>query len=212
MAVLADFDSLFPELVCPQITGWFLPEEGRLLYLLTLMNRGPILEIGHFLGRSTSVICEAIRDSGHIVQFNSYDFGFATADDFLDFYRRLYGDPEWKDYSPEEMDSMVFSKKASTTELAKANLDRFGLTEYVKLISGDFTKLDDMKYDFIFCDAMHDPEEIKHNLPFVERNSQDRCIWAFHDMKQANIETVLSLSPVKFIAIAASLGVFWFQR
>src|SRR5438270_12331510 len=82
--------------VFPNIPGYFTEKEADLLYLLSFMSRGRILEVGHFLGRSTSVICEGIRDSGRSVEFNSYDIGFSTPEEIREFYKKVYDDPEWE--------------------------------------------------------------------------------------------------------------------
>jgi len=91
---------------------------------------------------------------------------------------------------------------------AKANLAKYNLDRHVNLHKGDFSELDHTRYDLIFCDAMHDAHEIKHNLPLLLGVSQSICTLAFHDMTPAAIETVLASAPVKFITRADSLGVF----
>ena len=197
---------LSEKLVFSQIPGWFSQKEAELLYLLGFMSRGRVLEIGHFLGRSTSAICQGIRDSGRSVEFNSYDIGIASEEELLAFYTKLYNDLEWKDYPRDIYNEWVYAKKASVTELAKANLAKYNLDKHVNLHKGDFSELDHTRYDLIFCDAMHDAHEIKHNLPLLLGVSQSICTLAFHDMIPAAIESVLASAPVKFITRADSLA------
>jgi hypothetical protein len=179
-----------------------------MLAATTSANR--ILEIGHFLGRSTSAICEGIRNAGSATEFNSYDLGFTSADEFIAHYKRVH-DTVSSDV-PKEYEELVYSQKKTTSEIAQMNLSRFGLDRFVKLISGDFTLLDRTQYGFIFCDALHDHGEIALNLPHVTAASDDNCVWAFHDMSTSNVADVLSMSPARLIQVVDTLGIFRFQR
>ena len=51
-----------------------------------------------------------------------------------------------------------------------------------------------MEYDFIFCDAVHDPAEIAYNLPYIMERSSPNAIWAFHDTTDENVEAVRRLA------------------
>src|SRR5947209_18765889 len=79
------------QLVSQEIPGWFSVEEAETLYLLAATTRASrILEVGHFLGRSTSAICEGIRDAGSEVEFNSYDLKFTRPEEFVAHYNRVH--------------------------------------------------------------------------------------------------------------------------
>lgn len=187
------------------IPGFFSNIESRALYILSVITDGPILEIGHFLGKSTACICEALYDSQKLRTFNSYDIGFSTLEEFKDFYNGLY---KRELGNPEGYDELVFSKNMTTTQIASENLKQHSLDKFVNLITGNFIELDKNKYDLIFCDALHDIEEIKINLPHLIERSRNNCIWAFHDMKQINIDEVLANSNSLLIGRFESLGVF----
>lgn len=187
---------------------WFSRRECRRLYLTTAMSSGPILEIGHFLGRSTACICEAIRDLRRPRPFRSYDLGFRSSAQFKEYYDRLHKtDVE----VPPQYQEIVFSKNTTTTEVAANNLRQLGLESFVTLISGDAFKLDHDKYDMIFCDATHEPHEIDATLPHLVARSNHGCIWALHDMNQVNIERVLALANVEFCELTGSLGTFVYR-
>lgn len=172
------------------------------------MSSGPILEIGHFLGRSTACICEAIRDLRRPRPFRSYDLGFRSSAEFKEYYDRLHKtDVE----VPPQYQEIVFSKNTTTTEVAANNLRQLGLESFVTLISGDAFKLDHDKYDMIFCDATHEPHEIDATLPHLVARSNHGCIWALHDMNQVNIERVLALANVEFCELTGSLGTFVYR-
>ena len=49
-----------------------------------------ILEIGSFVGRSTCIIAQEIKASETSVIFDTVDPHFATADDFVVFYHKIY--------------------------------------------------------------------------------------------------------------------------
>jgi predicted O-methyltransferase YrrM len=198
-------------LVCQHIPGWFSIHEAEALYLLAATSSARrMLEIGHFLGRSTSVVCEAIRNTGRAVEFNSYDLGFTNAAEFVAHYKRVHDTTSTE--VPPEYERLVFSQGTTTTEIAKQHLGRFGLGEFVNLISGDFTALDRTRYGFIFCDALHDQGEIAVNLQHVISASDDDCIWAFHDMDSANLPHVLSRTDARLIRVTDTLGIFRFRR
>jgi hypothetical protein len=199
------------KLVCTNIPGWFSVMEAEALYMLAATTRADrILEVGHFLGRSTSAICEGLRDSGRTAEFNSFDLGFASPDEFVAHYKKIHTQSPTK--VPAEYDRLVFAQKKTTTEIAKAHLSRFGLDGYVNLVSGDFTLLSRGQYQFIFCDAMHDIGEITLNLPHVIAASADDCVWAFHDMGTENNNEVLRGSSARLIRVVDTLGIFRFQR
>ena len=199
------------KLVCPNIPGWFSVEEAEALYMLAATTTAfRMLEVGHFLGRSTSAICEGIRAAGRTVEFNSFDLGFKTPDDFIAHYKKVHN---WISTAvPPEFERLVFAQKKTTTEIAKAHLSRFNLEGFVNLISGDFTILSRGQYGFVFCDAMHDQGEIALNLPHVIAASTDDCLWAFHDMIPENLDDVLHRSSARLIRIVDTLGIFRFQR
>ena len=166
------------------------------------------MEIGHFLGRSTACICQGLRDSGKVRTFNSYDIAFESDESFKSFYKEVH---ETDVDSCSLLAKHVFPYGTNATAVAKSNLAQYDLEKYVNLIVGDFSVLDSSTYGMIFCDAVHEPNEIRLNLPHIEKRSEKGCIWAFHDMNEENIETVLSMSKSKLIDIADSLGVFVYQ-
>ena len=192
------------------IPGWFSEEEAALLYDVVTTTEGPVLEIGHFLGRSTSVICEAIHDGGSLRTFRSYDLGFETESDFLSYYTSIYQSDSF-DIPPEF--SQVYQQGQISTELAFLNLKRVGLEGLVELISG-FFQSDPHKYHIVFADVMHDPVEIRQNLHDIIRVSSDSCLWLFHDMCEENIQQVCGISEARaqLLSIADSLGLFSFTR
>ena len=191
-------------LLAYSVPCWFSQLECETLYDLLLMTRGPVLEIGHFLGRSTASIAEALMVSKERRTFNSYDLGFVSENEFHEFFDVVHQ----KIVKVPKLAKNIYSQGRTSTELAKANLEDLGLDSYVNLISGNFIEIDKGMYDFIFCDAIHEANEIQLNLPHIVTRSLKNCIWAFHDMSDSNINLILGISNSQFLKRADRLGIF----
>jgi hypothetical protein len=192
-------------LLAESITGWLSRRECRRLYLTTVLTRGPILEIGHFLGRSSACICEAVRDVRRPRVYRSYDVGFRSGADLKEYYDRIHKAEPAEGAAEEPID---FSKDITTTQIARQNLRRVGLISQVELIAGNAFELDCDKYDLIFCDALSEQQEITVTVPNIAAHSNHGCVWALHGMNEANIELVMSLANVEFCELTGSLGIF----
>lgn len=198
-------------MIYKKIPGWFNDGEAAALFKLASEVEGSILEIGHFYGRSTSCICEAIKQKNKKQKFVSYDMKFSNEIDHRKFYSKVMNYDESTGFVPPlYYDS--FKKRKTTTEIAKENLLKYELHDYVDLISGNFIDLDKEEYDLIFCDATHDEKEVKTNLPHIIKRSKKKCIWAFHDMNTKLIKLVEHMSDCKFIFLVQNLGVFEFTK
>jgi predicted O-methyltransferase YrrM len=189
------------------IQGWLYDSEAQLLYDLAHKCQGPILEIGFFMGRSTSVICDAIRNSNHNNQFDSYDINFKTIDEFMSFYAPIHG----ANVSVPELVQCIVDSNESPLSITQKNLTMFGLEKYVNLHAGDFSKIESQTYDFIFCDAMHDVNEIRRNAQHLVRLSNEKFVWAIHDVYPDLVSVVLenaNRTDIKLISHTNSLAVF----
>ncbi len=78
----------------------------------------------------------------------------------------------------------------------------------MSLISGNAFQLDHNKYDLIFCDAMHNPNEMAANMPQIIAHSNQGSVWAFHDMYPLAIECVLGFADVEYVELVDLLGIF----
>ncbi len=160
------------------IPGWLTVNEAQVLYDVARKTRGGLLEVGTFLGRSTSVLCEGIRDAGQVGRkFISYDLSCSSLDEFREFAHTI--GQENFEVSPLLTD--LWAKGTNSTEEARKTLIKHDLLQYVELKKGDF-KLDEGVYDTMFLDVMHGPEEIAANLPHVYRLSRAMTLVAIHDM------------------------------
>ena len=77
-----------------KIQGFFSNTDSLALYF-TVLNHNPksILEIGHFLGKSTAAICSAIKQMNQSVDFDSYDLPFKSESEFVHFYSKVHQKP-----------------------------------------------------------------------------------------------------------------------
>jgi len=184
------------------IPGWLSDNEAEELYKQSFNLNGNILEIGSMYGKSTSVICESVRDTQFKTIFDSYDINFKSREQFLDFYTKVHGGA----MVPDLVEEYSFSKNKSIFDVTIEHLQKYNLLQYVNLHEGNFNVIDNKKYNFIFCDAMHDINEINLNLPHMKRLSENDCIWAIHDI---NLEILNEIKKhVKLLKIVDCIGVF----
>lgn len=195
-------------MIYKNIPGWFSDEEAITLYKLASETGGSILEIGHFYGRSTSTICQALKEKNKKNKFISYDLGFTSLEELKNFYSSvMYYNGTGINF---DLYNKAFDNKITTTEIAEKNLKMYELDSYVELISGNFIDLEVGRYDLIFCDATHDQKEIDVNLPHIIERSNLNCIWAFHDLDNKLVKHVINSSNSEFLYKEKSLGVFKF--
>jgi hypothetical protein len=195
-------------LVAEMIPGWFSQRECRKLYALTMVTNGDILEIGHMLGRSTACVAQALRDSRKLRLFKSYDLDFSSDEQFKEFFKEVH---KKEIASDQLLQQYVFSRGSTSTREAARHLVAHELNRYVNLISGNFIELDSEQYDLIFCDAVHEPNEIRLNVPHIIERSRKNCVWAFHDMNPENVDVVVSLSGSLLVEQVDSLGIFLYR-
>jgi len=188
------------------IPGWLSDNEAEELYKQCFNLNGNILEIGSMYGRSTSVICESIKDSASKSGFESYDINFKSRDQFIDFYTKVHGGI----IIPDLVEQYSFSKNKSIFDVTIEYLQKYNLLQYVNLNEGNFNIIDNKKFNFIFCDAMHDINEVNLNLPHMIRLSENNCIWAIHDI---NLE--LSNTIKKYATLLKTIdciGIFIYKK
>ena len=189
-----------------KIPGWISDKEADELYRISINVSGSILEIGTMYGKSTSVVCEAILDSSLHPVFDSCDINFKDRHAFVEFYTKIHGGAA----IPDILENLSFSQNKDVFDVTRMYLNQFDLLKFVNLIPGNFHNLT-KKYDFIFCDAMHDINELNLNLPHLIRLSNPQCIWAIHDFNCISNHFIPMLNyknNIKYINLVDSLGIF----
>jgi hypothetical protein len=151
--------SFFPD-------GWMTPLELQLLYNLGKHASGDFLEIGPWIGRSTTAIALGRRDTApNLWKFDTVDFGFVSLKDFCEAMR------VGMEYaSTEEIARPILTTGGTTTHLLE-NLRKRDLLKYVtSIIRGNSVEapLRD-SYGVIFCDATHSEFEIDVTGPVLAK-------------------------------------------
>lgn len=174
----------------PITNGWLSEREMRLLYGLTRVLDGPILEIGAWVGRSTSVIARALRDAGSQKRFVSTEIQ-PLLEDFKSVGEEVhYFSPQCGGQSIGQISAAVFDANIAPVLKAEGgvvgtltrNLDELGLLPYVTIHVGDFAAAPDLGYSFIFNDCAHNAVEIERSAAGLRAFIGDRTIiMAAHD-------------------------------
>lgn len=176
------------------IEGWLSPNERKALYALARWLQGPFLEVGPWVGLSTTIIAYGIKDSRKKKEFvtaelnpriqNFRPFGggigfFVPEDAELPFGvcpRELF---------EREMKPVLLSP-GGVMGILKENLACYGLIEMVRIFEGDFRNAPNLGYKFIFSDTMHDPQEISFNAPALQMFISPGTVLACHDINATN--------------------------
>lgn len=192
-------------MIYSNIPGWLTDNEAIELYNLAYNTNTSILEIGFLFGRSTSVICEALRDSNKKIQFDSYDLNFTDSNEFMKFYSKIHGDTITV---PELIEEIAFSKNKTIFDIASNILQSYDLLKYVNLNCDNFQNITNKTYGFIFCDVMHDTNEIRINLPKIKELCGHNSLIAIHDTTPMHADIIESGGNLKFSKQVDSIGVF----
>jgi predicted O-methyltransferase YrrM len=185
--------------------GFMSAEDSFFLYSSVLFSRPKsVLEIGHFLGKSTAAICQAIRDAKLEARFDSFDRPYESTEAFEEYYRNIHQ----REYHAEKVYSNILDRGLTFTQLAQANLANLDLSQYVNLRSQDFREAEFSAYDLIFSDVLHDKAEIDHNIADVTRFGHNETIYLFDDMSEKNIKLIELNSSLKLIRSVGKVGAF----
>ena len=189
-----------------EIKGFMNVEDSYFLYVSVLFSRPKsILEVGHFLGKSSAAISLAIRDGKIRTRFDSFDLPYSSTEEFEDYYsgvhQRVIKAPS--DYSK------VLKRKINFTQIARENLASLGLSDLVNFNAQDFRSSMNRDYDLIFADVLHDSFEIDLNLIDILKFGHDNTIFMFDDMNSENIALIETKSELKLIKLTGKLGAFF---
>ena len=157
----------------PPVPGWLSTGEQIALYALTYVLDGPFLEIGAWVGKSTSILARAVRDLGAGKTFVTSELNptvanFRPIGSGMDFYvpaesEVCLGIATMKNWT-EEMHPVI-SLPGGVLEKLKTKLRDHGLLDLVDIRVGDFSNVPRLDYCFIFSDCVHTPNEIRTGLP-----------------------------------------------
>ena len=171
------------------IAGWMSPPERQILYALARWLPGPIVEIGSWLGLSTTAIARGIRDSGHTKRFDTFDLKLAPdmyrpVENGMAFFLSDDPTPLWINTNHHYQNEIlpIISKPGGSNKILRSNLARAGLSKFVTDHVGDFKCLPAHACRWVFCDTLHDLREIEANASYLRRFLAPNSILACHDM------------------------------
>lgn len=172
--------------------GWFSKYQVNILYQLVTKTSGAILEIGPWIGRSTTVVCEALRRQGLNRKFVTVDYGISSEAE----WESKFGDKVTNKPDPERYLKHINQPEGTLTSL-KRNLEERGFSDLVEVRKGDFlSETFETKFSLIFCDATHSISEIERNVPRLLENLAPGGILACDDIRDERmIEAILAQSP-----------------
>ncbi len=160
--------------------GWLSGIESCVLYASAKAAKGPILEIGSWVGRSTCVLASGVRDNPSLPILDVFDHGIASIREFQKFFKQ---DPRY--HSASEKFLKVILTPGGVGALLKKNLIERDLESFVNsIILAEFKNVPvSRKYSFCFCDVSHDDKEIKENVPaIVDMLDKDDFLIVFDDV------------------------------
>jgi tetratricopeptide (TPR) repeat protein len=156
-----------PEVPAGYPDGWMSHIELVILYNLSLNSPGPVLEVGPWIGRSTTAICCGLRDrlAGR-VPFDCVDFGHVGVEDWTTAFGGLPGRTE----DATKFTGPLEHPGGSLAVLIAGLKENKILDQVSTIVRGDFSKLPFTRfYSLIFCDTIHDREEAERHVPKLAR-------------------------------------------
>lgn len=184
--------------------GWMSAIELRLLYSLARRHAGPVLEIGSWIGRSSSAIAAGLRDGGRNPApiYDIVDFGPASAAE----WEQRFGQKLNLEMGNGHVAAAVFHPGGPIAVLID-NLRRNGLLGHVtSIIRGDLLELAlARRYRLIFCDAVHGPAEAARTMPKLAELVAEDAILVFDDVVTEDFADTICgyLSPVRRFLLAS---------
>lgn len=158
--------------------GWFSVNQVNVLYQLALATPGPILEVGPWVGRSTSVIARALRVRGERIPFHTVDYGIASETE----WEGLFGSSVHTKKDPARYLRHINQPGGTITSLEN-NLTAQDLRGLVEIHRGDFHAVaPEGPFALIFCDATHSRREIDRNIPALLRRLTPGGVLACDDI------------------------------
>lgn len=146
--------------------GWMSASDLHFLYNIAHETKGDVLEVGPWLGRSSTAISAGLRDreaaGGERVKYDIIDYGIASADE----WQARFGQPLKLSHDKGRVAEAILHPGGSNAVLIN-NLKQNDLLRYTNTIMrGDIVDSPIQRsYSMVFCDALHDMVEVERNMP-----------------------------------------------
>ncbi|UXX84991.1 class I SAM-dependent methyltransferase [Roseovarius pelagicus] len=206
MAEITDPDTInaFLEYPLPSVAkgfpnGWMSASDLQTIYNAARRTTGDVLEVGPWLGRSSTAIAAGLRDreaeGGARVKYDIIDFGIASAEE----WQQRFNQKLRLNHDNGRVAEAVLHPGGSNAVMVN-NLKMNDLLGYTTTIMrGDIVDSPiQRKYSMIFCDALHDIAEIERNMPRMAELVAPGCIFVADDVvTDETAECVRSYLDVK---------------
>ncbi|MDX1784481.1 MAG: class I SAM-dependent methyltransferase [Roseovarius sp.] len=179
--------------------GWMSASDLQAIYNAARRTTGDVLEVGPWLGRSSTAIAAGLRDreaAGRArVKYDIIDFGIASAEE----WQERFNQPLRLDHDKGRVAEAILHPGGSNAVMIN-NLKMNDLLGYTTTIMrGDIVDSPiQRKYSMIFCDALHDIAEIERNMPRLAELVAPGCVFVADDVvTDETAERVRSYLDVK---------------
>lgn len=177
------FEHPLPRLPFGFPNGWMSATDLRVLYNAALGARGDVLEVGPWLGRSTTALAAGLRDRAQggspSVCFDTIDFGITSAAEWQARFGQPLSTTKDKGRAIEAVchpggTIAVLISNLKTNEL---------LQEVTNIVRGDLMTCPIARdYSLIFCDAVHDEAESRRHLPRLAELARPGAVFVLDDV------------------------------
>lgn len=178
------FTHTLPRLPLGFPNGWMSAKDLTLLFNAAIRTTGPVLEIGPWLGRSSSAIASGLRlraedPARPPVPYDMIDFGITSATEWTQRFNEKFRIE--KDEG--RVAAAVYHPGGTIAVLIRNLKDNDLLKHVTNIIRGDFLDCPiERSYGMIFCDATHDAAEIHRHLPKIAKLAGPGCTLIFDDI------------------------------
>jgi predicted O-methyltransferase YrrM len=174
--------------------GWATLLELRSLYSFAIDCPGAVLEVGPWIGRSTTAICLGLRDRKlPRVAFDTVDFGHTGVDEWI---KAFGGFPTRPEVAKRFLGPLEHPGGSLAVLIAMLRENKL-LDQVTAIVRGDFIEMPlHRTYSLIFCDTTHNVEEAKRNVPKLALHANSGAVMIFDDVIDENFaETICSYLP-----------------
>ncbi|PWW01549.1 methyltransferase family protein [Hoeflea marina] len=214
--VLATFS---PHLHLVDVQGWLTPVQQQALHALAALTRGPVLEIGPWIGRSTCCLARGLLlrsermpgDRVVSIELNPDDSYFRrNADGDVEFW--CPGDTEMRGIAKADLfdthAAPVISSPGGIVARLKETLARHHLQHLVEIIVGDFKDvLPVARYGLIFSDVCHTPYEIERMVAGLRPVLTPGTLLCCHDTTPENRDALEQAIAYDWTTMSGSLHI-----
>lgn len=163
--------------------GWMSAQDLRILYNAARRANGHVLEVGPWLGRSTTALACGLRDraaeGADPVYFDCIDFGITSMEEWQSRFNERLNPAKDKGRAI----AAVYHPGGTLAVLIKNLMGNGLLDQMTNIIRGDFVTCPlNRKYGLIFCDAAHGEEETRRHMPDIARLAGPAATLVFDDV------------------------------